>query len=175
MITEFCPNMITTESWDTDAVLTGHYMCGNRAVCDSLVNYVTPAHTAAGGTGSVSPAESAKLSMELSCVSLDEWLSHSQNQPNTKALKQDSALIRFKFHSRVIVGFPLKHESVHRVVEENKQRPTQEDRVNSTDKQTHLESSFAAHKTKHLLFLYRLCLWIYIFFNFNNKYRCFFY
>jgi len=39
----------------------GHYVVMGQY--DSLLNYVTPAHTPAGGTGSVSDAESAKLSL----------------------------------------------------------------------------------------------------------------
>ncbi len=42
---------------------TGHYVVMGQ--CKSLVNYVTPVHTAAGGTGSVSAAESAKLSSTI--------------------------------------------------------------------------------------------------------------
>lgn len=45
---------------------TGHYVVMGQ--CDSLVNYVTPAHTAAGGTGSVSDAESAKLSLAAQII-----------------------------------------------------------------------------------------------------------
>lgn len=57
---------IAAQTWlqDVQALMlfptAGHYVVMGQ--CDSLVNYVTPAHTAAGGTGSVSDAESAKLS-----------------------------------------------------------------------------------------------------------------
>lgn len=87
---------------------TGHYVVMGQ--CDSLVNYVTPVHTAAGGTGSVSDAESAKLSLAAQfiwsfCLSLfqarnteiQNWL-HGSN----------SILLPFRIHSRVIVACSLK-------------------------------------------------------------------
>lgn len=68
---------------------TCHYVIMGQ--CDSLVNYVTPADTAAGGTGSVTDAESAKLSLAAQfiwsfCLSLFQARKHW----NTKlvALKQ---------------------------------------------------------------------------------------
>lgn len=101
--------------------MAGHYVVMGQ--CDSLDNYVTPAHTPAGGTGSVSDAESAKLSLAAQFIwsfcpqeniDVQNWLHRSK-----------SVLLPFRIHSRAIVACSLKRVSQQTEIKAGKNEPTQ--------------------------------------------------
>lgn len=74
--------------------------------CDSLVNYVTPVHTAAGGTGSVSAAESAKLGSTIYMGLLSVSLSSKKTlKYKTGCVNAGHSFVAVQFPSRAIVAF----------------------------------------------------------------------